>query len=183
MSGQSMTSFVPLHKSVFERSGTVRPWLEDILGDVDVTFVTPNGWYDATTQKEGTFVWTPAPAAAEVVVERLGVARHKRPNSLHVIVIPRLMTGRWRKHLLKATDFYCRLDCDALWDLKDQYEPLLMFVSLPFLPDRPNFEGKRDILERLRGLLLSEGVSQAHTAGHRDLLRKLLVEARTLCSV
>ena len=146
-------------------------------------FLSPDGWYDSTTQKEGTFVWSPAPAAAEVVVERIGVARHKRPNSLHVVVVPRLMTGRWRKHLLKATDFYCRLDCDSVWSLDDQYEPLLIFVSLPFLPDRPNFEGKADITARLRGLLMSEGVSQADTLGHRDLLRKLFSEARALCSM
>ena len=152
-----------------------------MLHDLKPIFLSPDGWYDSSTNQEGTFVWCPPPAAAEVVVERLGVAIHKRPNSLHVVVVPRLMTGRWRKHLLKVTDFYFRLDCESLWNLSVQYEPLLIFFCLPILPDRPNFESKAHIIEELRGLLLSERVSEIDTTRHRDILRKLLCEARSLC--
>jgi len=34
-------------------------------------------------------VWTPPPAAADVAVGLLGKAKHKRPASEHVMIVPR----------------------------------------------------------------------------------------------
>ena len=116
MAGKDLVSFVPIHKSALERSPNLRPWLEDILEGHDAKFLDPKGWFSGA-EAEGTFVWTPAPAAADLVVERLGTARHKRPNSLHLVVVPRLMTGYWRKALLKATDCCIQINSGSLWDM------------------------------------------------------------------
>ena len=166
--------------SPFEQSPTLLPWVEDILQGLDPVTLNYDNWFDATLNVNGTFVWTSAPAAADVVIERLGVARHKQPNSLHLIAVPRLMTGRWRKHLSRACDFYFKLDNDYLWDLRTHYEPLLIFVCLPFLPHRPQLAERKSLIGQLRGTLLSENVRQVHTASQRSLLRELLRKARQI---
>ena len=145
----------------------------------EATFLSPNGWFE-DTNAEGTFVWAPAPAAADLVVERLGTARHKRPNSLHLVVVPRLMTGYWRKALLKAADCCCRIDSDTLWNMKTQFEPLLIFFCFPFLPHRPAFQERQSFSAGLHGILLEEGVPEAHSDLSRDLLRELLFGAKAL---
>ena len=182
MMGEAMEAFCPLHKSAVERSPALRPWLEDVLAGHGAHFLTPEGWFDGA-DKEGTFVWTPAPAAADLVVERLAQARHKRPNSLHLVVVPRLMTGRWRKQLLKATDFNCRLALPSLWDMEAQFEPLLIFVCLPSLPHRPDFEQRESHCKGLRRILQPEDLSEADPEIQGDLLRQLLLQARTVSSV
>lgn len=78
---------------------------------------------------KGTSIWTAAPAAVEVVVEQLGRARQKRPESRRLIVVPRVMTGRWPRHLTRGVNFYFRLNSDKVWPLKKHFEPLLIFVT------------------------------------------------------
>jgi hypothetical protein len=182
MSGSSILSFVPLHLTALERSSSLKPWLESLLEGLDPHFLSPDDWFSQTNQ-EGTFVWTPAPAAADAVVERLGIARHKRPNTLHLLLIPRLMTGRWRKHLLKSIDCYSRILSPPLWDMKSQFEPLLMFVAFPFTPDRPRLAERKSLYQRFDGILREDPVQQIHTGPKRDLLRKLFVQAGSLRSL
>ena len=52
----------------------------------------------------GAFVWAPPPAAARIAIEELRQARHKRQDSCHVFVCPRLMTTEWRRHLFRSAD-------------------------------------------------------------------------------
>ena len=179
MEGEDLVSFVPVHLTAFERSPCLRPWLEDVLEGHNAKFLTPEGWFEGA-DSEGTFVWCPAPAAADLVVERLGTARHKRPNSLHLVVVPRLMTGYWRKALLKATDCDVKINSGSLWNLKVQHEPLLIFFCFPFLPHRPDFGKRKSDSQGLHRILLEEGVPEAHSELSRDLLRKLLFGARAL---
>ena len=93
------------------------------------------------------------------------------------------MTGRWRKHLGKACDFYFKLESDPLWGLDSQFEPVLIFVALPFLPHRPNFDGKAHLCERFRGILQEPEVREVHSPLQRDILRQLFLEARELLSL
>lgn len=178
MAGSSISSFIPLHLSPFHRSETLLPWIEDVLQDSAPMVLSYDNWFDSALNQNGTFVWNAAPASAEFVVERLSVARHKRPNSLHLIAVPRLMTGRWRKHLTRRCDFYFKVDNDFLWNLRTHHEPLLIFVCLPFLPHRPQLSARESIIGRLRGALLSENVRQIHTASQRAFLRQLFCETR-----
>jgi len=182
MTGQSLATFVPLHLGAFERSPALLDWTQELLVDCDPTFLSPEGWHDQT-DRHGTFVWSPPPAAADLVVERFCVARHKRPNTLHVLLIPRLMTARWRKQLAKHTDFYCRTSWGPIWDLTTQFEPLLMFVALPYLPHAPRFEERQDLVNRLEGTLCADQVPPLHPSSQRNLLRQLFVSARALSSV
>jgi hypothetical protein len=62
MTGRRMQEFVPLHESSLERSQQLRGWLQSILEGSNPTFLSPEGWF-GTGHGEGTFVWSPAPAA------------------------------------------------------------------------------------------------------------------------
>eukprot|EP00978_Attheya_sp_CCMP212_P005518 scaffold12392_cov31-Attheya_sp.AAC.1 len=111
MQGLPMTAFIPLHIDPFERSPKLKRFVEDMCGNLQPKFLSPTEWF-TEGYKVGTFVWSPPPAAAEVAVEQLGFARLKRPQSMHIIVVPRLMTGRWRRHMSQGTDFYFKVDWD-----------------------------------------------------------------------
>ena len=103
----SMEAFVPLHLSALERSGELRSWLTAVAKSLDPIFLEPNNWF-TKGQGQGTFIWHPAPTAANVVVEQLGKARHKKqPANLHIVVAPRLlMTGGWRRHMIRECNCY-----------------------------------------------------------------------------
>ena len=178
----AMEQFVPLHLSALDRSSTLRPWLTSAAQGLDPVFLEPEDWF-TKAHELGTFVWHPAPAAADVVVEQLGKARHKRPSSLHIIVIPRLMTGRWRRHLTRECDCYFRIPPGCtLWG-KSQYEPVLIFFCLPFVGHRPNFAAKQKLLEDFQGTMLQDDLWQASDERGGTFLRKFLHQARSLCSL
>jgi hypothetical protein len=82
MLGKDICTFIPLHLDPAVRESKVS----------DFEFLTPNGWFDNAHQPDN-FIWTVPPAAAEVVVKQLGFIWLKRPSSMHLIVVPRLMAG------------------------------------------------------------------------------------------
>ena len=178
MLGTTIASFLPLHLTAFERSPALKEWVMDVCTAFPrPTLLEPEGWY-STAHDFGNFIWAPPPAAAEVVVEQLSLARHKRPMCFHMVVVPRLMTAYWRKHLRRATDFYFRLEHGPLWDIQDHFEPVLIFICLPLRPHRPNFEKRTEVLEGLQSLLLGARVQEAHQPWFRSSVRKLFVSAR-----
>jgi hypothetical protein len=182
MRGIPMTAYVPLDLNAFTREKRLKLFIEEITQDLNPQFLQPEGWFDGG-HKLGNFIWSPAPAAAEVVVEQLGRARLKRPQCMHVVVVPRLMTGRWRRHLSRGTDFYFKIDWTELWPLTTHFEPVLIFVCLPYVSHRPNFVRVNQLLDRFRGTMLKDSLSEISPRGRRDFLRQLLVDSRKLCSL
>eukprot|EP00978_Attheya_sp_CCMP212_P011755 scaffold29206_cov30-Attheya_sp.AAC.3 len=180
MRGFPMTAYVPLHLDPFEREPRLKVFMEEVTHGIEPKFLSPEGWFDEG-QGLGTYVWSAAPAAAEVVVEQLGTARLKRPQSMHIFVVPRLMTGRWRRHMSRGTDFYFKMDWSDIWPLKDHFEPVLIFVCLPYSSHRPNFTGVNKLLDKFRGSLLQDELSALSQSKRRDILRKLFIETRALC--
>ena len=183
MAGKAMTSFIPLHLDCEERAPGMGEWLQGLLKEVGgASLLDPSGWF-RESQAFGNFVRTPAPAAAEVVVEQLGKARHKRPGCFHIVAVPRLMTGRWRRAMGRECNFYFKIPPgSALWPTK-MYEPLLVYVCLPFVPHRPWVGSQRAELDSLVGELLQEGVWETAPERCRSLLCKFLSSARTLSGV
>ena len=177
---QKMEEFMPLHEDAFFRSPELRKFVEEVVQPLDASFLSPEGWFDEG-HGTGNYVWTPPPAAADVVVEQLGRARHKRPESMHLVVVPRVMTGLWRRHMTRGSDFYFKIDWPDIWPLKSQFEPLLIFVCLPYRSANPRLEERERLLETFRRSLLVDEVREISAGGRRDLLRKLLQRARSLC--
>jgi hypothetical protein len=178
--GKDIRFFIPLHLDPTVREPKVSEWISDVTRGLDFKVLKPSGWFD-DAHNDGNFVWTIPPAAAEVVVEQLGFVRLKRPNSMHILIVPRLMTGRWRKHLTRGTDGYSRLEDKDVWDLSSHHEPLLIFVCLPFHSAKPKLQERSRLLDRISRTLYEQRVPQTRSGRRRDILRQLFWEARKLC--
>jgi hypothetical protein len=150
--GQSMLSFVPFHLSAIQRSESVEAWLRSWLGE-SMEVLSPEGWFERGhdhlggdvdakgfwrhTIKPGTFVWSPAPAAASVAIEELRKARIKRQDSLHVFVCPRLLKPEWFRHLYKASDIVFDVPAATSFWSSSMFEPLIIGIAFPYLSKPP----------------------------------------------
>ena len=179
MGGENMLSFIPLHLTVCERSDSLSMWLTGLSSALNAKILDPKGWF-TLAHTRGDFIWTPPPAAGEVIVEQLGYARLKRPECMHIILIPRLMTGRWRRLLTRGTDFYCRLMGDDIWNIDTFFEPVLMFVCLPLISHDPKLALRERILGEMHRVMLGERMQEVPEVQRRNLLCKLLIQAREL---
>ena len=115
------------------------------------------------------------------MVEQLAQARLKRPQSLHFVVVPRLMTGFWRRHMSRTCDGYFRFEAPDVWPLQSHYEPLLIFVCLPYVSHSPRLPERSKILDQLRRVMSKDGVQEIRGSRQRDILRELWNDARKIC--
>jgi hypothetical protein len=182
MVGKPMRSFIPLHLNAMEREPTLREWLRCLTKGLSANVLTPEDWF-GKGHTGGTHIWTPPPAAAEVVVEQLGFARLKRPHAMHIVVVPRLMTGMWRRHMGRGTDFYFKVDWKDVWDLTTHFEPLFVYIALPYRTADPQLERRKEFLERLSRFMLRDDLPPVFGSWRRSVLRQFLLEARKLCSL
>mmetsp|Transcript_18233 Transcript_18233/g.45137 ORF Transcript_18233/g.45137 Transcript_18233/m.45137 type:complete len:1296 (-) Transcript_18233:2196-6083(-) len=182
MNGEKMSRHVPLNLSAFDRSPQLKQRFDSYFPTLKLKLMKPRDWFDEY-HRFGNFVWTPPPAAAEAVVDLLNKARHKRPESMHIVLVPRLMTGRWRRMLTRTSDFYFKMDWSDSWDLKVHHEPLLCFICLPFRVSRPKLRERAQLLDEVGSLLLQPDLRKKSHGERWDLLRKFLVQARSLCTL
>ena len=194
MSGKPMAEFLPFHLSALDRAPALLPWVRSWMGN-ELEVLTPEGWFERGhdfdgSQKNcdgywmpglrsGIYVWAPPPAAADTALEELRKARHKRQDSTHVVLVPRLMTPRWRKQLHKAADcvFEMPAGCGVAWP-SEMFEPCLIAICFPFLPHRPwQLRGVPRLLALERSVRALWESGDASVADH---LRQFLGKARKL---
>jgi hypothetical protein len=179
--GKDIHHWVPLNQSMFTRSKGLEEWLGKVLGGLGFGTLSPEGWF-TTGHKFGNHVWAPPPAACDAVVEQLGKARLKKPESTHLVVAPRLMTGRWRRHLGQGSDEYFKIqDSPNVRELTAQFEPLLIFVCLPYVSHSPKLEQRAELLDEFQRSLQGEDLQSVSVRERGRVLRKLLESARALC--
>ncbi|KAL7579899.1 hypothetical protein ACA910_004905 [Epithemia clementina (nom. ined.)] len=114
MHGTNMLTYVPIHLTALEWQGDkIRQWLGKVLGRGDerkLHFLTYKKWFSFGTQEPNRImVWVPPPCLADVAVYQTAEAWHVRPWGCHLLIVPSLMAGRWRKMAFKASDFLCTL--------------------------------------------------------------------------
>ena len=190
MAGQEMLCFVDLAKSEVERHPPVLEWIRSWTGRVKLAPLTPEGWFeeghgiDGGTldsrkvwiprheDKNALHLWAPPPAVADAALEELLKARHKRTDTFHVVVVPRLMAPRWRRLFNKACDFTFAVSPGALFWPDDMFEPLHVGIILPFTKHRPWCFKRAPLLVEM-GRDLREVLTEGKGDGG-DILRKLL---------
>jgi hypothetical protein len=186
MLGRSLLSYVPLGESALSREPGLESWIKSWAGN-NLEVLDPEGWFErgqgiqgyrrdssgrlSPHYSEGTFLWCPPPAAAQVAAEELRRSRHKREHSCHVFVCPRLMTNLWRKLVLKEADFVFEVPVGASVWRRDMHEPLLIAVCLPFIPHSPWKLSNTPVLLGMARKLRS--VWQEPTGDPRVILREL----------
>ena len=55
---------------------------------------------------------------------------------------------------------YLKLDWDGVWPLSEQFEPLLVFVCLPYISERPKHEKRAKLLEDFHRFMLRNELSK-----------------------
>ncbi len=129
MAGQSIYDFIPLHLGAVERSDRLVDWIKDWSGN-DTEVLSVDRWADIHWGC-GTYIWSPPPAAASAVVDFLGTSTHKRSTSIHVVLVPCMMTSQWKKSLGKLSDIQFVIPCGTpVWPSR-MFEDLEVFISLP----------------------------------------------------
>ena len=179
---KQMQEFVPLHLNAGERSPKLISWVKGWYPNPDLHELTHVDWFDAVqVQSIHHCLWVPAPASAETAIEQLCYTRLKRPQATHVILVPRLLTLRWRKQLSKTSDLILTINCGpSFWDTT-QHEPLLISVCFPLMRYKPWRLQGTPFLERAE-----RSVREVQAAGERGLgtvLHELFVQARALESL
>ena len=190
MSGQDMLSFVDLARSAVERHPPLLEWVRAWTGRPTLEPLTPEGWFEEGHGIKGGYLdkhkvwipnheaknqmhlWLPPPAVADAALEELLKARHKRTDTFHVIIIPRLMTPRWRRLFNKACDFTFAVSLGHPFWPDSMFEPLCVGILLPFSTHRPWCFKRAPLLVEM-GRELRE-VLAAGEADGGDILRQLL---------
>jgi hypothetical protein len=177
MVGRSMLDFVPLHRTAFERSPKLQDWFASWTKPFCSQFLHHDDWF-TRAHKDGTFVWAPQPAAADVMLELLCDARHTRPWNAHIVILPTLMTSRWRKQLIKVSDvnFVIPLGSD-MWP-KEMHESLTCALIFPQLSRSPWTFKRTRLVHDLSSDL--SGVWSTDSRREGSLLRKCWSRAITL---
>ena len=136
MPGDHFLKWVPLNKTTFQRQALFREWIYEVLPGVHWKGLSTEEWY-TTALTDGRFIWTPAPAIANVAVEKLCEARHIRPGCSHVFVCPAIVTAYWRKQLGKVADVMFTIPVGtSIWP-SEMHEPLVAALICPLLSCRP----------------------------------------------
>ena len=100
----------PMHLTAIERSSELVEWVKSWAGH-EIMFLKPAQWFieghdlrfeDSSARprrmvwKSGTHVWSPPPVVAHIALEQLRIARLKRQNSTHIVLIPKMVISKWR---------------------------------------------------------------------------------------
>ena len=179
MRGIPIESFIPLNVKPTDRDPKLKPWVNNLLKGWNFHWLKVEEWFEEN-HREGNFIWDVPPAAGDLVYEMLDKARLKRPKSMHIILIPRLFTGLWRRLMTRRSDCYIKVDWKEVWDIETNFEPLLIFICIPFCVDR-NFEERRNtLLEEFQRTLQECRVSESTGMQQRDILRKFLQRSRKI---
>ena len=136
MGGKSMLNYVPLDEGVKARAPSLFAWVTEACWGA-WTALEPKQWYHEVHLSEGSFIWSPPPAIADVALEQLCEARHTHPQSSHIFLCPALMTSRWRKRLSKVADAMFTIPVGStLWP-QNMHEPIIVALICPLLASSP----------------------------------------------
>jgi hypothetical protein len=151
MAGHLIIDFVWLHLSALERFPSLEQWIQSWWDETQgvLEMSSPEGWLNEG-QKDGHLFWALPHAAANVVGEQLGEARHKRPFCTYITVVPGLMAGRWWKSLGKEADLIVKIPAGTPFWKGAIQEPLILCVSLPLCRYPPWSYKRTGLLEGLR---------------------------------
>ena len=199
MAGEDMLTFVDLSRSALERCPRLLRWVRSWTSQPLLEPLTPEGWFEeghgvtggvldrhnvwmpTHCKRDRMFLWAPPPAVADAALEELLKARHKRTDLFHVVVIPRLMTPRWRRLFNKSCDFSFVVSPGSSFWPDDMFEPLWVGIVLPFSPCRPwSLKRAPLLVEMGRDLRALLETSEADAG---NLLRKLLLLPKRLATL
>ena len=116
-------------------------------------------------------IWSPPPAGAEFALRELRQARHKRQDSIHIFVCPRLMTHEWSSSISKVVDLLITVPVGPEYWSNEMHEPLRLGFCFPFVRVAPwQLKGCKAMVDMGRRL---SSMWKDNTGTERHLLHKL----------
>ena len=196
LSSKDIIENIPFDKSALDRSPLLLEWIKTWAGN-DLESLSPEEWftrghdlvdgfYDKQgfwrfKERKGTFLWSPPPAAADVLLEELRKARIKRQQSTHIFICPRLLTSEWLKQLHKVSDIVFEIPPTESYWSNLMFEPLKIGICFPFYNRKPwQLRSTPKMFEMGRKM---RQMSQVKTLDRGDILRKFFVECQRLSSM
>jgi len=179
MAGDQFLDHIPLSLSAPELQPQLLKWLHQWATPETWIDLEPRGWFTtAFEDPEGCFIWAPPPAIARQAIDCLCDVHHIHPFTSHIVIVPSLMSGHWRKRLSKCSD--------ALWVIKSEcdiwphhlHEPLTIAFVAPQLQRKPWRLGRSQWLEDWHPRLRRMFSRDSRTAGRG--LRQFWNEAHRL---
>ena len=169
MAGRHPLSFIPFDEDANGRSkGLVSTWVDSWWpANWNLIPLDPTGWFEAA-HGDLNCLWMPPPAAMEAVLEQFAEAKHKRPHVAHVFVVPCLMTGEWRKRLMRDMDVYFTVAAFTPFWASHQFEPLFVGISLPLIR-RSSWRGPWQVRGSVMASDLVEGLESCYGSRSRAL--------------
>lgn len=153
MQGAPLCNFLELADPTHLRSHALLPWVQSWTRMPGLRPLTPEEWFVKghgiaggskdpngvwiPFHRKGTFLWIRPPAAADVALEEIGRAKHKRAENYHIFICPRHMMPLWRRLLYKNCDFVCIIPAGPSFWPSHMHEPLILGIVLPLIPHRP----------------------------------------------
>jgi hypothetical protein len=132
MVGNRFLKHIPLNKTVLERAPEFKKEFEKGLPGKGWRWLDYEDWFEgAFDDDHGLYVWTPPPTLADVAMEQMCEVKHVHHHISHVFLCHALMTARWRKQMLKASDMCVSLlQGSPAWIAK-QHEPVVCALIGP----------------------------------------------------
>ena len=87
--------------------------------------------------EDGVYLWSPPAAAADVAIDKLAKARHKRSRATHIFIVPRRWTYLWRRNLYRSYDIRFNIKPGVSFWKKNEHEPLTIAIFFPFCRHKP----------------------------------------------
>ena len=84
--------------------------------------------------RPGIFIWIPPAGISIIVIEALRQACHKRTNSTHVIIVPRLLWNEWQRHMHKSEGLilYIPAGSGYIWP-QEMHETVILAIYFTYL--------------------------------------------------
>ena len=150
-----MLSHVPLSFSAFDRSPLLKEWVVSwasrVTGSCEV--LTEQDWFTKghdivggtsntdgkwlPIYKKGVLIWAPPSAGACVAAQEIRQARHKRTESIHIFICPRLMCHEWSAQISKTADLLITIPISTQFWNNGMHEPLRLAICFPFARINP----------------------------------------------
>jgi hypothetical protein len=138
MVGDRFLTHIPLNKTVLDRAVEFKAEFEKGFPGNSWKWLDYDGWFEEAFENDhGCYVWTLPPALADVAMEQMCEVKHVHPYTSHVFLCPALMTARWRKQLLKASDVCLSLLQGSPAWVDKQHELVVCALIGPLLSCRP----------------------------------------------
>ena len=170
MVGKQMLDFVPLHLNALDHNSALLNWIRMWCGNTFINPLEPEDWFkkahgyvrmemgqrgisSPVYVEDGVYLWSLPAAAADVAIEQLTKARHKRIRATHIFIVPRRWTYLWRRKLYRSCDIRFNIKPGVSFWKKNEHEPLTIAIFFPFCRHKPWQLRRVPVLLELAGMV------------------------------